>query len=115
MRERRVSPTERRRARRAPFVAAVRQHVGDDTWLALSTDLGETGMALKRVPGPTFQPHTPMTLSFELPDGGDLIHVRAGVVFERADGNYQQTGVRFEAITWADRQRIARFLDAKLR
>jgi hypothetical protein len=113
--ERRMSPGERRRGRRAPFVASVKQSVGRDTQLALAQDLGELGMQLRRLPGPAYLPRTPLTLTFELPDGGELIQVRGQVAFERAEGNWQTTGVRFEAISLADRARIARFLDSKLR
>jgi hypothetical protein len=115
MDERRLSPRERRRARRAPFVASVRQDIGTDTQLALAQNLGETGMELRRIADRAFLPRTPMVLAFELPDGGDLISVRGAVVFERADGRYQTTGVRFEAISLPDRARIARYLDSKLR
>ena len=56
-----------------------------------------------------------MTLKFELPDGGELIHVRGQVVFERAEGSWQTTGIQFESISLADRARIARYLDSKLK
>ena len=114
MDERRKSPAERRRARRAPFVASVSQRIGEETDLALAQDLGESGMQLRRLPGRAYLPQTPIVLAFELPDGGDLIQVRGAVVFERADGNYRHTGVRFEAISLGDRARIAHYLDTKL-
>ncbi len=108
-------PKERRHSRRAPFVASVKQRVGAETQLALAQDLGELGMQLRRLPGRSYLPKTPVLLTFELPDGGELICVRGAICFERADGNWQTTGVRFDAISLADRARIARFLDTKLR
>lgn len=115
--ERRRLPVagDRRRARRAPFVASVLKQVGSETTLALAQDLGESGIQLRRVAGATHLPLTDVTLSFELPDGGELIRVRGAVVFERAEGSWATMGVRFESISHADRQRIARYLDAKLR
>jgi hypothetical protein len=115
--ERRRLPVagDRRRARRAPFVASVLKKAGGEVTLALAQDLGESGIQLRQVAGPTYLPRTTVTLAFELPDGGELIRVRGAVVFERADGSWQTMGVRFEAISHGDRQRIARYLDAKLR
>lgn len=118
--DRRHTREDRRRGRRAPFVAAVRQRVGAEIHLALAQNLGETGMELRRIadgggllslaPG-----RGPMTLAFELPDGGELVRVQGAVVFERACGRFQSVGVRFEAISREDRARIARFLDDRLR
>jgi hypothetical protein len=106
---------DRRRTRRVPFVASVLKKVGAETTLALAQDLGDGGIQLRSVAGPVYLPRTPVSLSFELPDGGELIRVRGAVVFERAEGSWQTVGVRFEAISLADRQRIARYLDANLR
>jgi hypothetical protein len=114
MTERRQSPTERRLGRRAPFVAAVHQRVGARSELALAQNLGETGIQLKRVAGRAYLPRTRVALAFELPDGGGLVTVRGQVVFERAEGAYQATGVQFEALSAHDRARIARFLDERL-
>src|SRR5690349_124615 len=114
--ERRRLPVagDRRRARRAPFVASVLKKVGGETTLALAQDLGESGIQLRRVAGDLHLPRTPVTLAFELPDGGELIRVRGAIVFERAEGSWHTVGVRFEAISHGDRQRIARYLDANL-
>jgi hypothetical protein len=115
--ERRRLPSvgDRRRARRVPFVASVLKQVGDETTLALAQDLGESGIQLRRVAGPRYLPRTALLLSFELPDGGELIRVRGAVVFERAEGAWHSVGVVFETISHVDRQRIARYLDLRLR
>jgi hypothetical protein len=113
MQDRRRSSRERRAARRAPFVAAVRQSAGDALTLALAQDLGESGMKLRVAP-PAFASEAPVALAFELPDGGELLHVEGAVVFERADGAYRETGIRFLSLSSRDRSRIARYLDARL-
>lgn len=98
----------------------MRQRVGAEIHLALAQNLGETGMELRRIADgggllTIASGRAPMTLAFELPDGGELVRVRGAVVFERACGRFQSMGVRFEAISREDRARIARFLDARLR
>jgi hypothetical protein len=113
MTERRCAVSERRSVSRMSFVASVRQCVGDETQLALAQNLGERGMELRRRPGHAYLPRTPMLLAFELPDGGELVRVRASVTYERFDGSWQQTGVRFESISLSDRQRIARWLASR--
>jgi hypothetical protein len=115
MNERRRTPAERRKSRRVSFVASVLKRVGRELSLALAQDLGESGMQLKRVSGQSYSPQTAMHLQFELPDGGALIRVRGEVVFERAEGSWQTTGIRFENLSIGDRARIERFLDSKLR
>jgi len=111
MHDRRRAPLERRRGQRAPFVAAVRHKIGAEVQLALAQNLGPTGIELKRPPGRAYLPRTPVSLTFELPDGGDLVRVQGAVVFERAiGGGYQTTGVRFLQLTPLDHARILRAL-----
>ena len=110
MTERRRAVSERRSVGRMPFVASVRSMVGSETQLALAQNLGEHGMELRRRPGRPYQPRTPLVLVFELPDGGDLIKVRGVVSFERFDGAWQATGVRFVAMSEHDWQRIKAFV-----
>jgi PilZ domain len=111
MQDRRKRGAERRRGRRAPFVAAVKHKVGGEVQLALAQNLGPTGIELKRPAGRAYMPRTPVTLAFELPDGGDVVRVQGAIVFERAAGpGYQTTGVRFLAMTPLDHARIIRAL-----
>ena len=111
MHDRRRTPVERRTGRRAPFVAAVRHDVAGQTELALAQNLGPTGIELKRPAGRAYLPRTPVSLAFELPDGGDLVQVQGAIVFERAasDG-FQTSGVRFLALSPLDHARIQRLL-----
>jgi len=88
----------------------VRQNVGAEVQLALAQNLGPTGIELKRPPGRSYLPRTPVSLMFELPDGGDLVRVKGAVVFERAAGSYQTTGVRFLQLAPLDHARILRAL-----
>ncbi len=108
--DRRRLPQERRRDRRAPLVAAVKQRVGAEVQLALAQDVGAHGIRLKRVAGPEYLPRTTVAMAFELPDGGELVRVRGAVVFERAEGGYQSTGIRFEDLSPLDHARILRFI-----
>jgi hypothetical protein len=110
MLERRTAPLERRLARRIPFVAAVKHKVGRDVQLALSLDLGPDGLRLKRPAGVTYLPRTPVSLTFALPDGGELVRARGVMVFERAQGGYAQCGVRFTELSPLDHERILRVL-----
>jgi hypothetical protein len=110
MHDRRMALLERRRGRRAPFVAAVSHKVGAEVQLALAQNLGPTGIELKRPAGRTYLPRTPVSLAFELPDGGDLVRVQGAVVFERAAAGYQTSGVRFLSLSPLDRARILRAL-----
>jgi hypothetical protein len=110
MPERRTASVERRVARRIPFIAAVRHRVGRREELALAQDLGPDGVQLKRPAGATYLPRTPVTLTFALPDGGDLVRARGAIVFERAAGGYQQCGVRFTELSPLDHARILRIL-----
>jgi hypothetical protein len=110
MHDRRFGASDRRRGRRRSFVASVKHCVGAETAVALAQDLGLEGMQLKRVRGRAYLPRTPILLTFELPDGGELVRVRGAVASERAEGAYQRTGVRFERVRPLDRVRIARWL-----
>ena len=110
MQERRRTPVDRRGGRRAPFVAAVRHRIGPEVELALAQNLGPTGIELKRPAGRAHLPRTPVSLAFELPDGGDVVRVQGAIVFERAAGSYNTTGVRFLQLSALDHARILRAL-----
>jgi hypothetical protein len=110
--DRRRTPIERREGRRAPFVAAVRHEAETAVELALAQNLGPSGMELKRPAGAALSPSTPVSLSFELPDGGELVRVRGEVVFARQAGMFQTSGVRFDGLSETDHARILRAIDA---
>jgi len=111
MQDRRRTPRERRSTRRIPFVTSVHHIEGEALGLALAQDLGEEGMKLRCLPNPE-PTGAPVKLAFELPDGGELLRVEGAVVFERTDGAYRQTGVRFLSLSSQDRSRIAAYLEA---
>ncbi len=104
--DRRRAPGERRGCRRLPFVAAVRHRLGSPVSLqvALSANLGLTGMQVSRCTGPEdgnayaagLTPSTPVQVAFQLPDGGALVELCAEVVFDRPQGaRLRTTGLRF--------------------
>ena len=111
MTDRRRSSCDRRRDERVALVAAVKQRVGGEVHLALAQDLGTQGIALKRVGGRALSPRTPLTMTFELPDGGAPVRVRGAVVSERSDGSWQRTGVRFDDLSPLDHARIVRLIE----
>jgi hypothetical protein len=105
---------ERRVARRAPFVAAVRSAPasGLATELALALDLSESGMRLRRCAS---NDHGLLVrLEFELPDGGGPIEAVARLLFEEDDRGYRASGVRFIGLDDEEQARIARFVADKI-
>lgn len=108
MTDRRRAARDRRCVNRGPLVAAVRQRVGGEVQLALAQNVCPTGMLLRRVPGRSYLPSTPLWMAFELPDGAGLVRVRAQVVWNRADGTLQ--GIQFQDLSPFDHARIVRYL-----
>jgi len=108
--ERRQVDRERRVARRTPFVAAVRSAVNDEARpeLALSMDLSESGMKLRRCEGHAAAPL--VRLEFELPDGGRPIVAAGRLLFDHGEAGYRATGVRFIGLCDEEQARIARFV-----
>ncbi len=108
--DRRLAARERRRAARAPLTAAVARRIGAATHLAQASNIGTDGMTL-RFPGDSAPvPRAPVALVFELPDGNELIQVRAEVVFDRIEGAYRTAGMRFHGLDPGDARRIERFV-----
>lgn len=105
--DRRRSRTDRRLSLRRSVVVAVRQEVVGPSagpvifplLLGQSADLGLGGMRIQRRCGdddPELPVHTPLCLSFQLPDTGDMIELRGEVVFDRPTSrDCRTTGVRF--------------------
>ena len=91
-----------------PFVAAVREEHEERAGLALAVDLSAGGMCLRRVSAPP-SPKTPrLRLEFELPDGP--ISVDAELSFERQDGGFVATGVRFVRLGDEEAMRLQSFI-----
>lgn len=86
--------------------------------LGQAANLGRCGMQLHRCRGEGEAPlpqDTPLSVSFELPDGGALVTVAAQLVFERAqDGRTFSAGLRFCDLDPALQQRLERYLDQPL-
>lgn len=112
MNDRRRAPRDRRAARRLPFVAAVLRQEGSRRELLQSCDLGLLGMQVRRLadddagPGPL----PALRLSFELPDGGEVMTLQAQVVFDRLEGSYRKSGLRFFELPVEVEQRLRLFL-----
>jgi hypothetical protein len=112
--ERRRVESERRTTRRAPFVAAVRsaRAGGVMNELALSVDLSESGMRLRRCARAEASSALLVRLEFELPDGGAPIVAAGRLLFEGDDGatGYRAAGIRFIGLDEDEQARIARFV-----
>lgn len=104
--ERRQTNSERRRAARIPFIAAVKQKVGNDVRLGLALNLGLGGIALRLAPGEQLKARTSIQLAFDLPDGGELVSITGVVMFSAQCGAYQTSGIKFENISPDVRSRI---------
>lgn len=108
-RDRRQSSSDRRRAARIPFIAAVKQRTTGTpgrAQLGLSLNIGLGGIAVRWAPGESLRPRSLIDLSFELPDGGELVTLTGIVMFSRQYGSFQHSGIRFESITPDVRQRL---------
>jgi hypothetical protein len=98
---------DRRLSLRKSVVLAVRQEVVGPSvgpvlfplLLGQSADLSLGGMRIQRrcsVDDPELPVHTPLCLTFQLPDTGDLLELRGEVVFDRPTSHdCRTTGVRF--------------------
>jgi hypothetical protein len=110
--DRRRTPRERRGARRAPFVAAVRSSPSttraEREELALAVDLSERGMRLRRLLDAPAQGL--VQLEFELPDGGAPILATGRLLGGDAHGSYRMSGVRFIDLDGDEAARIARYV-----
>ena len=110
--DRRQTNRERRADSRAPFVAAVRTApllAGLDE-LALALDLSSSGMRLRRVPMPPRHDAPRVRLEFELPDGQGPIVVQGELLFERSEGSFMASGVRFVELGTEEALRIASYV-----
>lgn len=96
--DRRQTSSERRRAARIPFIAAVKHHIGEELRLGLALNLGLGGIALRSAPGQSLKARTHIELQFDLPDGGELVHVTGIVMFSKLYGAFQTSGIKFENI-----------------
>src|SRR5688572_8252393 len=117
--ERRRAERERRAARRAPFIAAVRsaQASSEGVELALAIDLSESGMRLRRCHGVDADTQPLVRLEFELPDGGPPIVTAGRLLFDHCEGRrageggaFRASGVRFIGLCDEEQARIARFV-----
>lgn len=110
--ERRQTTRERRSDCRAPFVAAVRTAplVSGVDELALAIDLSSSGMRLRRVATPPRYDAPRVRLEFELPDGQGPLVVQGELLFERSDGSFVASGVRFIELGTEEALRIATYV-----
>lgn len=82
--------------------------------LGQAANLGLCGMQVRRR-ACTAEPHLPaqaeLEVAFALPDGGDLLRLRAEVVFDRPQGGaHHLTGLRFQELPPEAEARLRSYL-----
>jgi hypothetical protein len=95
--ERRRSERDRRLCARVPVVCAVRNTIAGRLYLGQAEDIAPGGITLRRPRDLPVLPHTPVTLTFDLPGTGTTIDVDGFVVSDRGMGSFRRTGIRFVA------------------
>jgi hypothetical protein len=93
--ERRRSGSDRRETWRIPVVCAVRNTVAGRLYLGQAEDIGPGGITLRRPRDLPVTPHTPITMSFDLPGTALTMDVDGLVVSDRRTGSFRRTGIRF--------------------
>lgn len=109
--DRRKAMRDRRGADRISAVFAVKSVVGRRVQLGQSEDVGPGGMTLRRPRGLVLRTGTPMSLTFELPEGDAAREVVAlgVVVSDTGTGSFRRTGVRFTHIHPEHQEALASF------
>lgn len=93
--ERRRSERDRRVCARIPVVCAVRNTIAGRLSLGQAEDIGPGGITLRRPRDLAVLPHTPITLTFDLPGLRRTLALDGLVVSDRRMGGFRRTGIRF--------------------
>jgi hypothetical protein len=93
--ERRRSDRDRRENWRVPVVCAVRNTVAGRLYLGQAEDIGPGGITLRRPRDVPVKPHTPITVTFDIPGTRTTLDLDGLVVSDLRDGSFRRTGIRF--------------------
>ena len=111
MTDRRYSSGDRRSSKRVPLTAAVLQRGDDKLELAQTMNIAADGMTLRRVAeSKPYVINDILELSFQLPGVEEILRLSAEVMFDRIADGQRMTGVRFVALTEAQRGQIVDYL-----
>ena len=101
---------EKRRARRAQLDIYLNKYVGGVPYLARTSDISPTGVALAHLIEPSnVDPR--VGLQFQLPGSLELIYLEGEVVRRWAGKNCDRSGVRFTLIAERHRKLIGEFVE----
>ena len=111
--ERRQAERDRRHDGRVSAVFAVCNRIGARVQLGQAEDIAPSGITLRRPRNVPVDPHTPLTLLFDLPGTGARISARGLVITDRRSGPFRRTGVRFTEISPESAALLAEFCARK--
>lgn len=101
---------ERRRAPRAQLDIYLNKYVDGVPYLARTSDISPTGVALSQLIEP-MEVDPRVGLQFQLPGSRELIYVEGEVVRRWAGKNCDRSGVRFTLMAERHRKLIAEFVE----
>jgi len=101
---------EKRRARRAQLDIYLNKYVDGVPYLARTSDISPTGVALAQLIEPS-PADSRVGLQFQLPGSLELIYLEGEVVRRWAGKNCDRSGVRFTLIAERHRKLIGEFVD----
>ena len=101
---------EKRRARRAQLDIYLNKYVGGVPYLARTSDISPTGVALAQLIEPS-PADSRVGLQFQLPGSLELIYLEGEVVRRWAGKNCDRSGVRFTLIAERHRKLIGEFVE----
>jgi len=101
---------EKRRAPRARLDIYLNKYVGGVPYLARTSDISPTGVALAHLIEPSHADPR-VGLQFQLPGSAELIYIEGEVVRRWAGKNCDRSGVRFTLIAERHRKLIGEFVE----
>lgn len=100
---------EKRQAERAPLDIYLNKYVGGVPYLARTSDISPSGMALSHLIEPSHADPR-VGLQFQLPGSGEVIYAEGEVVRRWSGKNCDRSGVRFTLMAERHRKLIGEFV-----
>lgn len=105
-----VLPRNRRQSHRAHIAMAVRNRIGDRTYLCQAADISADGIFLASVHEGLLPSQAKCSVEFSLPGSEVLISARGRLVRQTMNGRYHLAAIRFAAIAPSHRRLIQRYV-----